>query len=62
MDCLNVKMKSVVIVRLYENLHRLPFLRSKNSGGNGMKIILETDYYDLYESDDGQQIIVEKGD
>lgn len=62
MDCLNVKMRSVVIVRLYENLHRLSFLRSKSSGGNGMKIILETDYYDLYESDDGQQIIIEKGD
>jgi len=55
-------MRSVVIVRLYENLHRLPFLRSKNSGGNGMKIILETDYYDLYENDEGQKIIIKKGD
>jgi hypothetical protein len=62
MGCLNVKMRSVVIVRLYENIHRLPFLRSKNSGGNGMKIILETDYYNLYENEEGQKIIIKKGD
>jgi hypothetical protein len=27
-----------------------------------MKIILETDYYNLYENEEGQKIIIKKGD
>jgi hypothetical protein len=54
------KIQSVVSQKPYENLHRPTPRPYKSRGSDRMKILIETDYYDLCEDDNGDRVIIEK--